>query len=82
MGVGMGAGGGNFLNFSFNLFATRVKFHGHTYCQPEIIELEARAPLKKNWFFWLNPYKIEVTITSLTERLELPNFGHLTTFAI
>ena len=27
---------------------------------------------------WLNPYKIEVMITSLVEMLELPNFGQTT----
>ena len=31
----------------------------------------------KNLFFWLNPYKIEVMITSLIEMLELPIFGHM-----
>ena len=34
---------------------------------------------QKKWFFWSNPYKIEVMITSLLEMLELPNFGHMTT---
>ena len=29
-----------------------------------------------------NPYKIEVVITSLTEMLELPNFGHMNTATI
>ena len=37
------------------------------------------TPQKKR-FFWSNPYKIEVIITSLTEMLELPNFGCMTTF--
>ena len=32
----------------------------------------------QNWFFWSNPYKIEIMITSLIETLDLPNFGHLT----
>ena len=32
-----------------------------------------------NYFFWSNPYKIEVMIASLTEMLELPNVGHMTT---
>ena len=31
---------------------------------------------------WSKPYKIEVIITSLTEMLELPNFGHMTTFTL
>ena len=34
------------------------------------------------WFFWSNPYKIEIIITSLTEMLELLNFGHMTTSTI
>ena len=34
---------------------------------------------QKKWFFYSDPYKIEVTITSLIEMLELPNFGHMTT---
>ena len=33
-------------------------------------------------FFCLNPYKIEVMVTSLTEMLESPNFGDMTTFII
>ena len=37
---------------------------------------------QKNWSFWLNPYKIEVMITSLIEMLELANFGHMTTSKI
>ena len=34
---------------------------------------------QKNWFSWLNPYEIEVMITSLKETLDLPNFGHMIT---
>ena len=37
-----------------------------------MIVLEPRSPL------WSNPYRIEVIITSLTEMLELPNFGYKT----
>ena len=33
---------------------------------------------KKSVFFWSNPYKIEVMITSFVEVLQLPNFGHMT----
>ena len=47
-----------------------------------IIELEPRPPLKKKRFFWSNPYKIEVVITSLIEMLQLPNFGHMNTSTI
>ena len=39
------------------------------------------TPQKKR-FFWSNPYKMEVMITSLLEILELPNFGHMTRFTI
>ena len=37
---------------------------------------------QKYWFFWSNPYKIEVMITPFIEMLELPNFGHMTTSTI
>ena len=53
-------------------------FEGYTLFQSKIIECELRAPLKK-WFFWSNPYKIEVMITSFIEMLELPDVGHITT---
>ena len=33
---------------------------------------------QKSVFFWSNPYKIEVVITSLIEMLELPNFADMT----
>ena len=33
---------------------------------------------QKNCFFWSNPYKIEVTVISPKEMLELPNFGNMT----
>ena len=39
------------------------------------------TPQKKR-FFWSNPYKIEVTITSLIEMLESPIFGHMTKFTM
>ena len=48
---------------------------------PKLLNLNQEHSLKKN-FFWLNPYKIEVIITSLIEKLELPNFGHMTTSTI
>ena len=41
----------NFLTFSFNSCHTGVKCQNHTNCQPQIIELEPRAPLKKVFFF-------------------------------
>ena len=51
---------------------------------PQIIELEARPPLRKSekWFFWSNPYKIEVMVTSLIELLVLSDFHHMTTSTI
>ena len=39
-------------------------------------------PGSKMRYFWSNPYRIEVIITSVTEMLELPNFGHMTTFTL
>ena len=35
---------------------------------------------KKKRFLWSNPYKIKVMITSLIVVLDLPNFGHMSTF--
>ena len=40
-----------------------------------LLNLNQHQPSKK-WFFWPNPYKIEV-ITSLIEMLELPIIGHM-----
>ena len=34
---------------------------------------------KKRRFYWSNPYKIEVVITSLIEMPQLPNFVHMNT---
>ena len=45
---------------------------------PKLLSLNQDHPSKK-WFFWSNPYKIEVMVTSLIEMLDLPNFGHMTT---
>ena len=36
----------------------------------------------KNQFFWSNPHKIEVMITSIMEMLVLPDFGYITTSTI
>ena len=36
---------------------------------------------QKSWFFWPNHYKIEIVITTLTELIELTNFGHMSTSA-
>ena len=41
-----------------------------------------RSTPQKNRFFWSNPYKIKVMITSLIVMLELPNFGHMTSFTV
>ena len=41
-----------------------------------------KSTLPENWFFWSNPYEIEVMITSLIGMLDLPNFGHMTTSTI
>ena len=36
-----------------------------------------RTTTQKKQFFWSNPYKLEVVITSLIKMLEWPNFGHM-----
>ena len=45
--------------------------------RPKLFNLNQGHPSEK-FFFWSNPYEIEVMITSLIEMLELPNFGHMT----
>ena len=67
----------NFLTFSFNPFATLVQnFKLVPSASPKLLNLDQDHPSKK-WFFWSNPYNIEVVITSLIEMLQLPNFGHM-----
>ena len=39
-----------------------------------------KITLQKHWFFWSNPDKIKVQITSFIETLELPKFGYMNTF--
>ena len=46
-----------------------------------LLNLNQQHP-SKNWFFWLNPYKIEAMITYLIEKPELPNFDHMTASTI
>ena len=82
----------NFLTFSFNTFAKLVwnfkaipsasseqprQDGSGNEVESQIIELEPEAPFKKK-FFWSNPYKVKVTVTSLIEMLELSNFGDMT----
>ena len=49
---------------------------------PKLLNLNQDYPSKKVFFFWRNPCKIEVMITSLIEMLELLNFDHMTTSAL
>ena len=47
---------------------------------PKLLELNQDYPIpQKIRFFLENSYKTEVMITSLVKKLELPNFGHMTT---
>ena len=72
----------NFLTFSFNPFATLLQsFKAIPGARPKLLNLNQNHPAKK-WFFWLNPYKIKLMITSLIEVLELPKFDHMISFTI
>ena len=62
----------NFLTFSFNTF-DRLS----ASISPKLLNLNQDHP-SKMCFFWSNLYKNDVTITSLIQMLELPNFGHMT----
>ena len=48
---------------------------------PTVLNLNQDYP-SRNMFFWSNPYKIEVLLTSVIEMLQLRNFGHMTIFTI
>ena len=64
----------NFLTFRFCHTGVTCRFAPSA--SPKLLNLNQEHPSKKR-FFWSNPYKIEVAITSLIEMLELPNFGHM-----
>ena len=75
----------NFLTFTFNHFVTLVQnFRTIASAIPKLLNLNQEHHSKKLVFLvnWSNPYKFEVIITSLIEMLHLPNFGHMTTYAI
>ena len=65
-----------FLTFSFNLFTTLLlNFKTISSISNKLLNFN-QDHSSKNQFFWSNPYKIEVMITSINiEMLELPNFG-------
>ena len=72
----------NFLTLSFNPFSRLVQnFKFVSSACPKLLNLNQDHPSKKR-FFWSNPYKVEVMITSLIQMLELPNFRHMTTSII
>ena len=72
----------NFLTFSFNPFSPQLQnFKFAPSASLKLLNLNQDYPSKK-WFFWSNPYKVEVMITFLIEMLQLPNFGHMTTSTI
>ena len=72
----------NFLTFSFNLLPYWCKISGsYLVPLPNYWTWTKTTPQKKR-FFWSNPYKIEIMITSVIEMLELPNFGHMTTSTV
>ena len=60
------------------LLANLVTFPGHL----KGFNPRAKGTPQKHCFFWSNPYKIEVMLTSLTEMLQLPHFCHMTTSTI
>ena len=71
----IGIGRQNFLTFTFDPFATLVlNFKAIPRASPKLLNLNQDHLWKKR-FFWSNPFKIDVVITSLREMLELPNFN-------
>ena len=75
-----------FLTFSFNPKGKRLPnwsriSKSYLVPVPNYWTWMKTIPLKR-WFFWWNPYKVEVMITSVIEMLELPDFCHMTTSTI
>ena len=71
-----------FLTFNFNLSATLVL--NFKAIQVPVLNywIWTKNTPQKNCFFWSNPFKIEVMITSLIEMPYLPNFDQMTTSTI
>ena len=69
-----------YLIFNVNPFSTHWCKISRPYllAVPEYLIWTNATPQIK-WFFWPNPFEIDVMITSLIELLELTNFGHMTT---
>ena len=73
----------NFLSFSFNPLASNFKAIPKAI--PKLLSQE--HPSEKLIFLWSSPYKTEIIVIIkiviiLTEMLEIPNFGHMTTSTI
>ena len=67
--INVGISPKNFLNFSFNPFDTVLKnVKAISSGSPTCTWTKSTPP--KKLFFWSNPYKIEIMITSLIEMLE------------
>ena len=72
----------NLLTLSFDTFATLVQnFKAMPSASPKLLNLN-QDHLSKKCFFRSNLYRIEIMITSLIEKLELPTFTHMTTSRI
>ena len=72
-----------FLTFGFNPFATLMQnMKAIPSASPKLLNLEQDNPSKKKRFVWSNPDETEFMRTSFLDMLELPNFGHMTTFTI
>ena len=81
----------NFLTFNFNHLS-----HWCKISRPYLVPVPnhwswTKTTPQKKWYFWSNPYKIEVMITSLIEMLELRlvtwtnlqyNMNHVTKFSL
>ena len=61
----------NFVTFNFNPLATlMLNFKAVPNASTKLLNLNQEHP-SKNWFFWSNPCKIKVIITSLIAMLGL-----------
>ena len=79
--INVGTSMQRFLTFCVILFATVLEnFKNIPSASLKFLNFNQDHSSKIS-FFWSNPQKIEVMITPLTEMLDLPNFGHMITWA-
>ena len=56
-------------------------FKARPSASPKLLNLK-QDHFSKKCFLWSNTYRIEFMVISVIKMLDLPNFGHMTTYTI